>query len=347
LLIRLPGSETEATAPTDIPEPTNTLEPTATNSPAPTDIPEPTATSDPTAGLPDFPDVGVELTYNPDDGLLYTPDGKPVFQQNNAGNGWQPFIPEDLAAQLPEGAFTGADPTGGWQIVDRDGNPLYSWDAESLSWGAAEITDAETPDDANPDLPPFPETTVDLTYVAETEQLVNPDGLPVFQLDAEKTQWVPVIPEDVAAELPEGTEIGQNETTGNWEIVDTEGTALYTWDWVTLGWVTADTEVAAPPLPDAPSPDVCPLAITPRLAVGYMARTVNFQNFRSSPEVTDDNTIYILAPTSELPVVGGPICEAVDDGARLWWQVTIDDGTAGWMAEGSSDGLFYFLEPVR
>ena len=343
LLILLLNSSTEtevAAELTDTPELTQTAPPTATEVPEPTPVPEPTAAPDPLAGLPDLPEVGAELTYNPDDGLLYSPHGNPVYELNAAASGWNPYISDDLAAGLPEGAALGTDGANGWQINDLDGNPLYRWNPDTLSWDTA-----ETPETVEPDLPLFPETAVDLVYVPETEQLVNADGLAIFQLDAENSQWLPVIPEEIAADLPEGAQIVQNEI-GLWEILDSEGTLIYTWDWITLAWVTAEQEVAVPPLPEAPSQDICPLAMVPRLAVGATARAINFQNFRSSPEVAD-NLVYVLAPTSEVPVVGGPTCVEYAGGAHLWWQVTIDDGTSGWMAEGSADGLFYFLEPVR
>jgi hypothetical protein len=46
-----------------------------------------------------------------------------------------------------------------------------------------------------------------------------------------------------------------------------------------------------------------------------------------------------------LEITGGPVCEPINSGAYLWWQVTAPDGTQGWSAEGSSTGGFYFLQP--
>jgi hypothetical protein len=186
--------------------------------------------------------------------------------------------------------------------------------------------------------------TLLLDILTETDQLESPDGLALFELDAENGRWIPVIPEGIAADLPEDTQPVLNDS-GIWEVLDSTGNPIYAWDWIVLAWLPAEQEVSVPPLPEAPSQDACPLAMVPRLAVGATARAVSFQNFRSSPDVSD-NLVYVLAPTSEVPVIGGPLCVEFNGGAHLWWEVTIDDGTTGWMAEGSADGLFYFLEPV-
>ena len=340
LWIRIPDSDTEASAePSDTPKPTSTLPPTATEVPEPTSTPEPTQTPETLSGVPELPDSPVELIHNPGDSLAYTPDGNPVYRLNTNTDSWEPYIAPDLAVGLPQGARLVSDEANGWQISDKDGNPLYDWNPDTLTWDATDsliVTDS--------DLPPFPETTVDLVYVPETDQLESPDGLALFQLDAENGRWIPVIPEGIAADLPEDAQPVLNDS-GIWEVFGSTGNPVYAWDWIALTWLPADQEVSVPPLPEAPSQDACPLAMVPRLAVGAIARAVSFQNFRSSPEVSD-NLVYVLAPTSEVPVIGGPLCIEYNGGAHLWWEVAIDDGTAGWMAEGSADGLFYFLEPV-
>ena len=48
-----------------------------------------------------------------------------------------------------------------------------------------------------------------------------------------------------------------------------------------------------------------------------------------------------MLPDDTFQITGGPFCE----GGYLWWQVTLNNGTAGWAAEGDLD--HYYYEPVN
>jgi hypothetical protein len=90
----------------------------------------------------------------------------------------------------------------------------------------------------------------------------------------------------------------------------------------------------------------CPLALPPRLKVGDTARVVANLNMRSTAGI--GNNLILTNPVgTQLTILGGPVCEPYQGGAYLWWQVKLSDGQAGWSAEGSITGKFYFLEPVK
>jgi len=48
---------------------------------------------------------------------------------NEDGRGWTPVIPAEMADMQLDGE---------WTLLDADGNPAYTWDAESQSWVAVE-----------------------------------------------------------------------------------------------------------------------------------------------------------------------------------------------------------------
>jgi cytoskeletal protein RodZ len=105
-----------------------------------------------------------------------------------------------------------------------------------------------------------------------------------------------------------------------------------------------DTPTPTPTSPNAASD--CSAAIPSRLAVGTKARVLSNLNFRSSAGL-ENNLIRVNPAGTQLEVTGGPTCVRYGNGAYLWWEVRSADGKTGWSAEGSLEGKFYFLEPVK
>jgi carboxyl-terminal processing protease len=106
--------------------------------------------------------------------------------------------------------------------------------------------------------------------------------------------------------------------------------------------------VPAEPVPTDPMPaDVeCPLAMPAHLTSGQSAAVTNYLYLRSSPGI-GSNWIQTINPKTQVEVVGSPTCVPHRNGAYIWWQVKLPDGTMGWLAEGSFTRKAYFLEPVK
>lgn len=109
---------------------------------------------------------------------------------------------------------------------------------------------------------------------------------------------------------------------------------------------TAPQQPVNTPLPEQPAnPDDlanCAEALPIRLMVGETARTTPGlnSNLRAEPDI-DAEDIGDIPPGGLFTVVGGPQCS--NDGIA-WWQVQIEDGLTGWIAQGQS-GLYY-VEPI-
>ncbi len=89
--------------------------------------------------LPPFPEPSAALEYDAAKGGLVNGDGELIYTLNEDGSGWTPAIPDDLKTLILEGE---------WSLLDADGNPTYTWNAETQSWVAVpqqEETDAEVP----------------------------------------------------------------------------------------------------------------------------------------------------------------------------------------------------------
>jgi hypothetical protein len=288
--------------------------------------------------LPEFPESGTKLTYNPDDGLLYSADGTPAFRLNSDTNTWEPNVSDDFSAELPEGAALSGNDLDGWQVTSEDGNLLYRWNAETLTW---DMVAAETA--AEPELPSFPTADFEWVYNSDMGEIQSPNGMAAFSLDAENERWVPVISAEVAANLPANAQPVANED-GTWALPDTDGNSLYNWNSETLTWDL----VAEPVAEESPAPTQadCPLALPPRLQVGQTAVVMTNLNLRDTPGI-ENNLSGSLIYNSQITVIGGPQCEPHQDGAYMWWEVEKVDGSTGWAAEGSIGNPFYFLATVE
>jgi sugar lactone lactonase YvrE len=85
-------------------------------------------------------------------------------------------------------------------------------------------------------LPAFPKALIALNFDPSTNQLMDSLGQAYYTLDINRGIWVPIIPADIAATLPEGTtEIV--DTLGLWYINDANGMSIYQWNQGALMWM--------------------------------------------------------------------------------------------------------------
>jgi uncharacterized protein YgiM (DUF1202 family) len=83
-----------------------------------------------------------------------------------------------------------------------------------------------------------------------------------------------------------------------------------------------------------------------RLTPGQSAKVMAPLYLRSSPGI-QNNWLGTIQEGTIVEILGNPACIPFADGAYVWWQVKLADGTIGWSAEGTLSGKFYFLEPVK
>ena len=309
---------------------------------APAEPPAPPAVEKPE--LPPFPEASFDWSFNADDGALYAPDNDaPLYTLDADSSQWTPVIPANMAASLPDGAeLTASD--GGWAIQGADGVTLYEWDPAAHSW----VTPAGAP--APPaadklDLPPFPEASFDWSFNPDDGALYAPDSdTPLYTFDVDSSQWMPVIPADLAAELPDGAELTAGD--GGWVIQGADGAVLYEWDAATHSWVARAEGAAAEPAAAAEQDADCAAVLPARLEAGMQANVLSTVNMRSEAGIAD-NILRANPPGSQLEVTGASVCTPHMAGAYRWWPVLTGDGAEGWTAEGTLNGSAYFLEPVE
>jgi len=94
-------------------------------------------------------------------------------------------------------------------------------------------------------VPDVPEATVVLKYIEAQGILVTPEGNPVYILSADRTVWVPVVPDDLSAQL--GGPTPEISTDGSWVIYNPDESQQYRWDALGLAWVAG--EMSPPPMP--------------------------------------------------------------------------------------------------
>ena len=89
-----------------------------------------------------------------------------------------------------------------------------------------------------------------------------------------------------------------------------------------------------------PIPITCAGAPTTRLSLNRQAEVVSRQTvrMRETPSLAG-NLILNISRGEVVTTVDGPVC--ADE--FIWWQIQLQDGTLGWIAEGSSTQ--YFVEP--
>jgi hypothetical protein len=89
----------------------------------------------------------------------------------------------------------------------------------------------------------------------------------------------------------------------------------------------------------------CPEAPPTRLQVGDTACVAQIGTdvlqIRSAPAVEADNVVGRIGQGARMSVLDGPACAD----RYVWWQVQVDDGPLGWVAEGRPEN--YFIEPCE
>jgi hypothetical protein len=88
----------------------------------------------------------------------------------------------------------------------------------------------------------------------------------------------------------------------------------------------------------------CPGAPPQRMTVnqrGYACTRSDPVRVRVSP-ARSANTLVQVEPGTQFTVIGGPFCS--DDWS--WWNVRLDEGTTGWLAEGGDEIDPYFICPL-
>jgi hypothetical protein len=147
-----------------------------------------------------------------------------------------------------------------------------------------------------------------------------------------------------------------------WPAPPQNGRPIFAWTQITgvpLGLTSvANDQTGQPPVVQAtPMPQVTPLSPpTPVVGnnecgdfpsivqIGVTARSTVVDgsplNVRDAPNVTTAQVARIVPENTRFQVVDGPRCA---DG-YTWWQVRLQDGLVGWVAEAGSE--FYFIEPA-
>lgn len=59
-----------------------------------------------------------------------------------------------------------------------------------------------------------------------------------------------------------------------------------------------------------------------------------------------DPLIQANSTSTQVEIIGGPVCTPVGERAYQWWQIRLPDGKEGWSAESQLNSPSYFLEPV-
>lgn len=89
--------------------------------------------------------------------------------------------------------------------------------------------------------------------------------------------------------------------------------------------------------------ELCPNAPLPRLHVGERGTVVpgiDRLRLRALPAV-GTGEVQLLYAGNQFEVIAGPSC----NGGFVWWQVSVDNGVSGWVAEGS--WTEYYLQPLE
>jgi len=119
---------------------------------------------------------------------------------------------------------------------------------------------------------------------------------------------------------------------------------LKIWNVPALGVPPSLPTATTPPLPAPPAPltgDFCPGAPSSRLEVGMRARVTFTDGTALRLRTTPGGSIITSMPEgTPFNLIGGPLCQE----GFTWWNIELDDGTAGWSAEGDDEN--YFIEPL-
>lgn len=131
--------------------------------------------------------------------------------------------------------------------IDGFGSPSgIASDSEGRIW----VTDSENnfalrfsvPDmiDILPqNLPALPQSAMPLVYNPNTGLIENGLMIPVYRLDADQKDWVPVISDGIAS-LMQPNSHPIKDAEGTWYLLSPENTPLFVWDKDLLVWVSTN-----------------------------------------------------------------------------------------------------------
>lgn len=231
---------------------------------------------------------------------------------------------------------------------------------------------------SNNALPAYPAASFKWEYDTETHELLNPEGVQLYRLSADGSQWQPIIPASLVLQLPGEYRLIQNSARV-WQILDTVGAVVSTWDVENFRWVMGILPTATLQRPTAtleasqtatqtqmittvqPSPtstpdvslatathtatNTCNTKVEPKLTVGKQARVLINLNMHTHPEMVDN--VFNATPAGEVvDVLDGPICSPYLGGAYWWWQIRNSRGVTGWSVEATINGAVNFLAPL-
>lgn len=159
--------------------------------------------------------------------FITDPDAYRILEFDNVGNfirGWGDYSSGIDGFGMPIGI-----------AVDSQGKVWVS-DAENGYMLRFSMPDSiETP--LVESLPELPGSTSVLTFNMATGMVDGPLGAAVYHLSEDGTQWVPVVPDGIAAMIPAGTQPVMSET-GTWQLLNSDGTLAFQWQPDVLLWIS-------------------------------------------------------------------------------------------------------------
>jgi len=228
---------------------------------------------------------------------------------------------------------------------------------------------------ARANLPQYPDAPFGWKYDPVARELLNPRGIQIYSLSSDGTVWEPVIPASLRLEMPRETRLVL-ANDHSWQITDTRGGLIATWDagqneWVigvfvptltptttpTLSLLSTPTARVSPTPRQTPTPMVsptitltptldCPLPMESRISLGDSVVLLENLNIHKDPLLSSQVT-HANSKDAQVTILGGPVCEPYEYSAFLWWKILDANGLSGWVAEASINGSVYFLEPVK
>lgn len=136
--------------------------------------------------------------------------------------------------------------TGGEEIISPT-RPGDETDQDRVETPETEVPGGETSLGA---VPSAPESQVVLIYRQEDNTLVTEDGIVVYVLSKDGTQWVPAIPENLEQMVGQNQpELGAGEV---WVIYSVDMGSKYLWDPMSLTWIREELAQALPETPPQP-----------------------------------------------------------------------------------------------
>lgn len=161
------------------------------------------------------------------------PDGFRVLEFDQMGNflrGWGEVSSGIDGFGVPSGIAVAGDERV-W-VSDAENNFTLGFLLPPLAIPVEE-GDVEFPSESS--LPQIPRG---LSYQAESGLVVNYVEIPVYRLSDDGTEWVPLIPESISAQLAVEV-LPEKDANGDW-LLRKDGKTQYKWDATGFKWVPAD-----------------------------------------------------------------------------------------------------------